>query len=217
MTQAQTFHQFCTTFQQLADEAGITQKDRLNDIYNKLSTVLQQTLIVIKRIVINDFQLFCDLAGGADGDLRRLYKEQFERSKARANAVNAATAPMSTPTTKTSVPAVTLNRVLTIIFACTTSAIPSLFVKAAISNLIETKCFNCEKVGHFARDCTLPRRLEMKEIEDDIYALSEEEKKRTGKKPDLKKNSSLSKYEIDLTEIDLRKLINGKALSYFVY
>jgi len=55
MTQAQIFYQFYTTFQQLADKAGIVQKNRLNNIYNKLPFALYQTLIVVKRIVINDF------------------------------------------------------------------------------------------------------------------------------------------------------------------
>jgi len=132
-------------------------------------------LIIAKYTIINDFQLFCNLAGGADSDLRRLHKERFEYSKARATAATAVNIPMSAPTIKTSVPAVTLNRAFIIIFAYTTSATFNLFVKTAIPNSTEAKCFNYEKVSHFAWDYTLSRKLEMKKIENDVYTLSKEE------------------------------------------
>jgi len=151
MTQAQTFHQFYTTFQQLADKAGIAQKDCLNDIYNKLPPAFCQTLIVIKCIVMDNFQLFCDLVGKADGDLRRLHKKRFEYNKACATTVTTVNTPTSAPTTRTSVPAVTLNRASITVFAYTTSAIFNPFVKTTILNSTKAKCFNCEKVGHFVQ------------------------------------------------------------------
>jgi len=126
---------------------------------------------------MDDFQLFCDLAGGADGDLKRLHKEQFERSKARATAATAANTSMSAPTIRTSVPVVTLNRTSTTIFAYTTSATPNPFVKTATPNSTEAKCFNYKKVGHFARDCTLSCKLEIKKIENNVYILSKEKTK----------------------------------------
>jgi len=153
----------------------------LDDIYNKLPPALRQTLIIVKRIVIDDFQLFCDLAGGADGDLRHLHKEQFECSKAYANAATVANTPTSAPTARTLVSAVTLNRTPANTFAYTTSATPNPFVKTATPNSIEAKCFNCEKVGHFARDYTLFYKLEMKEIEDNVYTLF---KKKTKEEPE---------------------------------
>jgi len=146
----------------------------LDDIYNKLFSALRQILIVAKRIVINDFQLFCDLAGGADSDLKHLHKKRFKRSKAHANAATVANTPMSVPTTRTPVPVVILNRAPTNTFVYITSATFNPFVKTATSNFIKVKCFNCEKVSHFARDYTLLCKLEMKEIEDDVYTLSEE-------------------------------------------
>jgi len=130
---------------------------------------------------MDDFQLFCDLAGGTDSDLRRLHKKRFEYSKARTNAAIVVNTPTSAPTAKTSVPVVTLNQASANIFVYTTSAIPNPFVKAATPNSTEAKCFNCEKVGHFVRDCILLCRLEMKEIENDVYILS---KKKTEKEPE---------------------------------
>jgi len=110
--------------------------------------------------------------------LRRLYKEQFKRNKVCVTAATAVNIPISAPTTRTSVPAVTLNRASITTFAYTTSAILNPFVKTAIPNSTEAKCFNCKKVGYFVRDCTFSCKLEMKEIEDDVYTLFKKEIKK---------------------------------------
>lgn len=95
MLQSDSFYEFKAESQKLPDEAGVLEEDRLDDLYGNLTSGLKSQLMVSKFQCCNHFQLFCDLAGGVNNDLKRLSLERANLRFQKISNVQPPSAPNS--------------------------------------------------------------------------------------------------------------------------
>jgi hypothetical protein len=160
----QSFHDFKTQFLHLADEARVPQSERFNHMYDRITTTLQDRLMILKYTLDGDFEKLCQVATGVDTDIKRTALRKKENLAARALS------------------AVTGRTTTDYLSACgrsSTPAQPRLYtpVESKIEKRSATPeiklepkpltCFKCGKMGHLSRDCYQQKATgDLKDIED---------------------------------------------------
>jgi hypothetical protein len=164
MKATQPFPEFYTKFSQLAGVARIPEEDLRPDLYDKLSFDLQK-LILPTYGSLTTLTLLTDQCLLLDQENRRI-KERMSRVQNR----NASTAPASTTTTRPTAAATPPSSSNTL--APTPAARPSnQFTRvrpqyddpARKALSLAGKCFKCEQVGHFSRDCLVKKEVNVLE------------------------------------------------------
>ena len=74
----QYFYEFKTQFIHLANKARILSLERFNNIYNKLTTTLQDKMLYVKHNLKGDFLEFCKIAISINANAKRLATRQFQ-------------------------------------------------------------------------------------------------------------------------------------------
>jgi hypothetical protein len=166
MRTSQSFAEFQTTFLHLAGEGQVPEVSLRLDLYDKLTTPLQERLAVM----LEDLDTYAKLAArclSLDTELKRITaridrQKQFkvEKPSAEPTLGNAAAPglllPSRNPTTS-STPTPEARRLYT--------PAPTVTKPAT--------CFNCQQTGHWSKDCTEPKRkTDLKDIEDEEDAES---------------------------------------------
>jgi hypothetical protein len=161
MRTSQSFAEFQTTFLHLAGEGQVPADSLRLDLYDKLTTPLQERLAVM----LEDLDTYAKLAArclSLDTELKRITaridrQKQFKVDKPNTEPTLGSTAapslllPNRNPTTS-STPTPEARRLYT----------PALTVTKPAT------CFNCQQTGHLSKDCTEPRRkTDLKDIEDE--------------------------------------------------
>lgn len=165
MDYKKTFYKFSAVFTHTADEAGIPQSERFNDLYDKLPSRLREGIRPVRYLLAGDFQKLCAQIADIDMDIRREYELKQTGMHRATPAVASAT---STTTTSTRAP---------MPFAATVPAkpqFPTAFVRQQTpatrqSTPVDEKitCYNCSEKGHYASGCDKPRRTDVKALEDE--------------------------------------------------
>jgi hypothetical protein len=164
MKSTQPFPEFYTKFSQLAGVARIPEEDLRPDLYDKLSFDLQK-LILPTYGSLTTLTLLTDQCLLLDQENRRI-KERMSRVQNR----NASTAAASTTTTRPTTAATPSSSSNTL--APTPAARPSnQFTRvrpqyddpARKALSMAGKCFKCEQVGHFSRDCPVKKEVNVVE------------------------------------------------------
>ena len=175
MGSSQSFQDFKTKFIQVANEGRIPSSDRFDDMYEKMTTPLQGQLLNQLHTLNGDFNELCKVVTGIDSKLRRLNARRNQEREARVS--KAPTAPTRTRSSPMPIPR-----------KATPAYAPGLAVKPTgtgfsllqrpttgptaltASESRPLTCFNCQKPGHFASDCPEPKRVGIKDIEEDDAA-----------------------------------------------
>jgi Zinc knuckle len=166
MKPSQTFAEFYTRFLHLAGRARIPTADWLPDLYDKLTTRLQESVLP----QLDDYATHQDLAAQCtriDQGLKRIAdrKERYQRSARSTTAIT--TREASTPPRSTQTPASTSNaRPLTLPAATRNRPHYDDPRRKELSRI--GACFECGQPGHMVRDCPLKARpADVKNMETD--------------------------------------------------
>jgi hypothetical protein len=184
MTTRQSFQDFKTQFLHLANAGGIPEADRFDDIYDKMTTALQDKLLIHRQLINGDFNQLCTMAAGADSELKRLNIRRTQERKEREERLSKI--PVSRPENRytPSQPANSVAKPASAGFALLPRPSPALAhaslpvgtTSTQPAKLLESKCYNCFEPGHLSRDCPKPRRATVNDIEEDEHADVEEER-----------------------------------------
>jgi hypothetical protein len=160
MKATQPFPEFYTKFSQLAGVARIPEEDLRPDLYDKLSFDLQK-LILPTYGSLTTLTLLTDQCLLLDQENRRI-KERMSRvqtrnpSAAPSTATRSTAAASSTPSTDTPKPTTRSANQFTRIR-------PQYDDPARKALSLAGKCFKCEQVGHFSRDCPVKKEVNVVE------------------------------------------------------
>ena len=169
MRTGQTFAEFQTQFLHLAGEAQIPMESLRLDLYDKLTTPLQEKLAVNLRTL----DTFAELSASClslDTELRRIAVRVDRQKRNRDSRTSAPTVPIIPAALERAKPvAPTTPRPSLPIYTRAPSQTPQ------NSNLRQSTpvdptvtCFNCHRIGHYASSCPEPKRTDLKEIEEDL-------------------------------------------------
>ena len=160
----QPFHEFKTRFIHLADEAQIPHSQRFNDMFDKLTLTLKDKAVTLRGFLNKDFNKLCTHLAELDFEIKRLKTQRAQEQRDRTTGAVSTTTSAAIPavaTTREFAPAKTYTPLVRSTPALTSDkprqSTP--FERPAI------ECYNCRKLGHMAKDCTEPKRAEVKEIE----------------------------------------------------
>jgi hypothetical protein len=174
MTNRQSFQDFQTQFLHLANAGRIPEIDRFDDIYDKMTTALQDKLLIHRQLMNGDFNMLCTMAIGADSELKRLNVRRTQERKEREERLSKT--PVSRPENRypQSRPDNAVQKPASAGFSLLQRPSPAPPNRAQTqtqgAKLLELKCYNCFEPGHLSRDCPKPKRAIVNDIEGDEYA-----------------------------------------------
>lgn len=164
MLPTQSFHDFKTRFIQLANDGHILEADRFDDMYDKLTTPLQDQLLNQLHTFNGDFNELCLVAGQVDRELRRLNVRRLKEREARElkNQTAQAKAPALVPRFYNKP---LENRAPVQLPVAQRLSRPA----SPLPPQQEIKCYNCGEAGHMRGACPRPprARADVKEIESE--------------------------------------------------
>ena len=166
MKQGQPFSEFQTQFLHLAGQAQVPRESWRIDLYDRVTTTLQRGIAPNLRLLPTYEELAADLAS-LDAELRRIAvreerQRRFRERQPARTLVTAGTEP-APATVATPRPTATAHSPFVRSKSETPRTEPR---RPAPTNAVFT-CFNCDKPGHVAKDCSEPRRGDLKEIEEE--------------------------------------------------
>jgi hypothetical protein len=162
----QSFQDFKTEFIQLTDNRQILLVDRFDDLYNKVTTLLQGQLLNQRPALNKDFNKLYKYTTEFDTQIKRLNTRHNQERDARAAKIPITTTrprttfqlkANTTPTTSTAKPTDSL-------LVRPNPTPPGILAPRPLV------CFNCQKPGHIASTCLEPKRASIKEIKEDELA-----------------------------------------------
>jgi len=168
MKSNQSFTKFQTIFLHLAGEGEVPADSLRLDLYDKLTTQLQERLAVM-LVDLDTYKKLVDRYMSLDIELKRINahvdrQKQFNKpnpepalTKATASATPGLLLPTHHPTTFTTP---------------VTSTTPApearcLYTPVPTTTNKPVTCFNCQQTSYMLKDCTKPRRIDLKEIKED--------------------------------------------------
>lgn len=172
MNEGENFQRFYTEFTRLAGIGRIPKDNLVNDLYLILTPRLQDTALT----VLITIRRFTDLSHHSllmDQHLRRLQVERHRRSAACAAQSSITLTPFRAPI-QVEHKSVSWNNKETPPTAHHYAAANS-FKPPPRTPLVptafptgEVKCYNCNKVSHYSKDCTEPRNAGVDEMEAEL-------------------------------------------------
>ena len=162
----QSFQDFKTKFIQLTNNRQILMSDQFNDLYNKVTTLLQGQLLNQRPALNKDFNKLYEYATEFDTQIKRLNTCHNQERDTRATKIPVtATRPRTTFQLKANTtPATSVAKPTDSLLIRPNLTPPGILAPRPLV------CFNCQKPGHIASTCLEPKRASIKEIEKDKLA-----------------------------------------------
>jgi hypothetical protein len=167
MGPTQSFQAFKTQFLELANAGQIPRADRFDDMYDKMTTVLQGQLLNRRDTLGEDFGTLCRVALGIDVELKRL---NTRRNKERENR-------LATKSTTTQAPVRNLVAKPPVLqdtgagFSLLRRPLDAPRPALALPTSALIKCYDCGEVGHVSKDCKRLKNIStVNDIEEDEVA-----------------------------------------------
>src|SRR6266536_1722395 len=162
MKSNQSFTEFQTIFLHLAGEGEIPVDSLRLDLYDKLTTQLQERLAAI-LVDLDMYKKLADRYMSLDTELKRI--NAYVDCQKHFNKPNPKPV-LAKATTSVTPRLLLLTRNLT---ASTTPAPETrrLYTPALTTTNKPVTYFNCQQTGHMSKDYTKPRRIDLKEVEED--------------------------------------------------
>ena len=163
MKDTERFVDFRTQFVLLADKANIHKSVRCNDLWYKLSEPLQTALVAF-RDECTTFSTLSTKVMSTDREMRLIKERERERRSLRLGKPSITSAPL--PRTQRS----SNGRYVPPVPAGQRTSTPQLpdrqRSKTPATDITQVQCYNCEKFGHYSRDCLEPKKslTELKEV-----------------------------------------------------
>ena len=134
------------------------------DLYDRVTTTLQRGIAPNLRLLSTYKELAADL-GSLDTELKRIAVREERQKRFRERQAPTATIGPGYSTTAIAKP-VTATASPTIRARSETPCTEPRRPAPADATVI---CFNCDKPGHYATTCPEPRKVDLKEMEEDLY------------------------------------------------
>jgi hypothetical protein len=169
MKPSQPFSEFQTQFLHLAGQAEIPRESLRMDLYDRVTTALQRGIAPNLRHLPTYEELAADL-GSLDTELRRIAVREDRQKRFRERQAPRVTTAMTGPSIPT---AITKPATIASPAIRARSETPRTEPRRPAPADTTPICWNCDKPGHFATTCPEPRKVDLKEMEEESYESEE--------------------------------------------
>jgi len=167
MKQVQSFSEFQTEFLHLAGQAQIPKESLRLDLYDRITTALQKGIAPIIRFLPTYQELAADLVC-LDTELKRIAIREERQKRFRDKKPIQTNTPVHTGPTQGTALVYTPGTTTKAPFVRARSETPHAEPRRPPPANATLICFNCDKPGHYASECPELRKVEVKEIEEEL-------------------------------------------------